>query len=159
MNSNSSPFIYNGKFKIITQSQNEDYKDIQNLLNTYFEINEFELCGHPYIRPYINEKDTLFFSIPFDNNCLLQQFEKECIKLSNLIENLGSFKIESGYVNAIQIFNIEDPIQYKYIIRRKEDKLTLSKVSYDRNIYSKMKYYLKKSTKENNDFYNSIDPK
>lgn len=164
MNTDSdSPFIYNGLLNI--QSIDNKYINIESLLRTHFENNDCELCKHPYIRPYKNrnleEKNKLFFSIPFDNYCSIQQFEKECIKLMNLIEKLGNFKIESGYINAIQIFNIEEPIQYKYIIKIKEingirEKLALSKVVYNRNNYNKMKIYLKNSNKENLNFFNSL---
>ncbi len=155
----SIPFIYNGLLTI--QSITEKYKKIESLLASYFEENNCELCKHPYIRPYINEnkeeKNKLFFSIPFDNYCSIQLFEKECIKLLYLIEKLGDFKIISGYINVVQIFNIEDPIQYKYIIKVKEnEKLALTKVVYDRSIYNKMKNYLKNSNKENLDFFNSL---
>lgn len=155
----TSPFIYNGILTI--QYISEKYKEIESLLVTYFENNDVELCKHPYIRPYINEnkeeKNKLFFSIPYDNYCSIQQFEKECIKLLHLIEKLGDFKITHGYINAIQIFNIEDPIQYKYIIKVKEnEKLALTKVVYDRNIYNKMKNYLKNSNKENAEFLQSL---
>lgn len=155
----SSPFIYNGLLTI--QSINEKYKEIESLLASYFENNDIELCRHPYIRPYINEnqeeKNKLFFSIPFDNYCSIQLFEKECIKLLHLIEKLGDFKIINGYINAVQIFNIEEPVQYKYIIKVKEnEKLVLSKIVYNRSIYNKMKYYLKNSSKENIDFFNSL---
>lgn len=155
----SSPFIYNGILNI--QSISEKYKQIESLLSTYFENNDCELCKHPYIRPYKNgnmeEKNKLFFSIPFDNHCSIQQFEKECIKLLHLIEKLGDFKIESGYINVVQIFEIEEPIQYKYIIKIKEnEKLALSKLIYDRNIYNKMKNFLKNSTVENLNFFNLL---
>jgi hypothetical protein len=154
-----SPFIYNGLLYI--QSISDKYKQIETLLASYFENNDIELCKDPYIRPYKNgnmeEKNKLFFSIPYDNHCSIEQFEKECIKLLHLIEKLGNFKIINGYINAIQIFNIEDPIQYKYIIKIKEnEKLALSKVVYDRNIYNKMKNYLKNSNKENVEFFNSF---
>ncbi len=154
-----SPFIYNGILNI--QSINEKYKNIESLLASYFEKNNIELCKHPYVRPYYNgnieEKNKLFFSIPFDNYCSIELFEKECIKLLHLIEHLGELKIKNGYINAIQIFRIEDPIQYKYIIKIKEnEKLALSKVIYDRNIYNKMKNFLKNSTVENLDFLNSL---
>lgn len=155
----SSPFIYNGLLTI--QSISEKYKKIESLLSSYFEENNIELCAHPYIRPYKNnsmdEKNKLFFSIPFDNYCSIQLFEKECIKLLHLIEKLGDFKITCGYINVVQIFNIEDPIQYKYIIKVKEnEKLALSKIVYDRSIYNKMKHYLKNSNQENLDFFNSF---
>ncbi len=156
----NSPFIYNGILNI--QSINEKYIHIESLLATHFEKNEFELCKHPYIRVYTHnnviEKNKLFFSIPYDNHCSIELFEKECIKLLNLIEKLGEFKILNGYINAIQIFGIEDPIQYKYIIKIKEasEKLVLSKIVYERNIYNKMKSYLKNSNKENADFFSSL---
>ncbi len=151
----NSPFIYNGILNI--QSITEKYKQIESLLTNYFEENDYELCKHPYIRPYKNENNKLFFSIPFDNYCSIQQFEKECIKLLNLIEKLGDFKIKDGYINVVQIFNIEEPIQYKYVIKVKDnEKLILSKVVYDRNIYNKMKNYIKNSNKENLDFFNSL---
>lgn len=163
----SSPFIYNGLLRI--QSISEKYTRIESLLATHFEDNDCELCKHPYIRPYKNEnleeKNKLLFSIPFDNYCSIQQFEKECIKLLNLIEKLGDFKIEDGYINVIQIFNTngvgEELVQYKYIIKLKEingvrEKLVLTKVIYDRNIYNKMKHFLKNSNKENLDFFNSL---
>ncbi len=155
----NSPFIYNGILNI--QTIHEKYINIESLLATHFEDHDFELCAHPYIRPYnksgIIEKNKLFFSIPFDNYCSIELFEKECIKLLHLIEHLGELKIKNGYINAIQIFRIEDPIQYKYIIKIKEnEKLALSKVIYDRNIYNKMKNFLKNSTVENLDFLNSL---
>ncbi len=158
----NSPFIYNGILNI--KSINKKYMHIESLLASYFENNETELCKHPYIRPYMNnninkiEENKLFFSIPFDNYCSIELFEKECIKLLHLIEHLGELKIKNGYINAIQIFRIEDPIQYKYIIKIKEntEKLVLSKIVYERNIYNKMKSYLKSSTKENLDFFNSL---
>lgn len=157
----SSPFIYNGILNI--ESINDKYIYIERLVASYFEKNDCELCKHPYIRPYIQhnviEKNKLFFSIPFDNYCSIELFEKECIKLLHLIEKLGEFKIINGYINALQIFGIEDPIQYKYIIKIKEasDKLALSKIIYERNIYNKMKSYLKNSSKENADFLNSLN--
>ncbi len=144
------------------QSINEKYIHIESLLATHFEEHNIELCAHPYIRPYnkngIIEKNKLFFSIPFDNYCSIELFEKECIKLLHLIEKLGEFKIINGYINAVQIFGIEEPIQYKYIIKIKEasNKIVLSKIVYDRNIYNKMKSYLKSSSKENADFFHSL---
>ncbi len=152
----SSPFIYHGILNI--QSIHEKYKNIEKILEKYFEDNEFDLCKHPYIRPYYNEKNKLFFSIPYDNHCSIELFEKECIKLLHLIQKLGEFKIQNGYINAIQIFGIEDPIQYKYIIKIKEnsEKLVLSKIVYNRIIYHKMKNYLKNSSNENFEFLHSL---
>ena len=47
--------------------------------------------------------------------------------------------------------------KFKYIIKLKEsDKLVLSKIVYERNIYNKMKTHLKNSTKENADFFDSL---
>ena len=41
-------------------------------------------------------------------------------------------------------------------IKEASDKLVLSKIVYDRNVYNKMKSYLKSSSKENADFFNSL---
>jgi hypothetical protein len=185
----TSPCIYQGKIYIETNDLH--YLKIEEYMNHYFE-NESEYCNHPIIRPFHNEdpmllraahsigmetneveNHCLFFSIPFDNNCKLKTFEKDILKIMNLIEDFGKCKIKesSSYINVFEVFRVEDPVQYKYMFKRKdvslsdqsapkgtkiEQKLVLMKQIYQRDIYVKMKSYLKKSTKENLQFYETL---
>ncbi len=148
-----SPYIYQGKIKIV--SDDTVYLDIENELNKSFETYH-ELCNAPIIRVDKSDNSMLTFSIPFDNYCSLEIFDKEINKLLNLIENIGKLSIENGYINVFEIFGVEDPVQYKYVIKRKDNKISITKIKYCRKIYTKMKNYLKKSSKENLDFFNSL---
>lgn len=145
-----SSFIYQGKINI--ETNDTIYLQIEEKINTYFE-NEIEYCGFPIIRPYKNELQCIYFSIPFDNTCRLETFEKDIIKVMYLIEKFGNCKMKESYINVFEVFHVEDPVQYKYTIKRKEEKLVLMKQVYKRDLYIKMKNYLKKSTKENLQFY------
>ncbi len=153
--SNHSPFIYQGKIYI--ETNDTIYLKIEEYINHYFE-NEIEYCNHPIIRPFQDENYCLFFSIPFDNNCKLKTFEKDVVKVMNLIEDFGNCKIKESisYINVFEVFRVEDPIQYKYMFKRREEKLVLMKQIYQRDFYIKMKNYLKKSTKENIQFYETL---
>ncbi len=152
------PITYAGALKY-TENVSVDWKRdwLEEIINNYFQENPV-LCGHPLVRPY-QEKgftDTLFFSIPADNYCKLEVFEKEIIKFLLLVERLGGVHIESGYINAFEIYRVEDPNQYKYTLKRTDGKLGLVKSTYERDLYQKMKAYLRGSTPENAAFLKSL---
>ncbi len=163
------PITYVGALKY-TETVSIDGKRefLEHIIANYFEENPL-LCGHPIVRPYSQKGyiDTLFFSIPADNYCKLETFEKEIIKFLLLVERLGGIRIESGYINAFEMYRMEDPDQYKYVIKRNVEeggvsgtvapgKLSLVKSSYKRDLYHKMKAYLRGSTPENAAFWKSI---
>lgn len=161
------PIIYVGALKY-TETVSIDGKRefLEEIINNYFQDGANPmLCGHPIVRPYQQKgfTNTLFFSIPADNYCKLETFEKEIIKFLLLVERLGGIHIESGYINAFEIYRMEDPDQYKFVIKRKEaegggegGKLSLVKSTYKRDLYQKMKAYLRGSTPENAAFWKSI---
>ncbi len=147
-----SPIQYIGKILIEGTIPN----DIEKKVLDYFEEYETEYCAAPIIRPEKNDKSMLFFSIPFDNHCKIERFEKEIMKFLSLVELLGGFKVKSGYINAFELFDIEDPVQYKYLLKEKDGKLSIMKQVFKRDAYVKMKNYLKKSSNENELFYHSL---
>ncbi len=164
------PITYVGALKY-TETVSIDGKRefLEHIIQNYFDDKENSvLCGHPIVRPYSQKgyTDTLFFSIPADNYCKLETFEKEIIKFLLLVERLGGIRIESGYINAFEMYRMEDPDQYKFVIKRREaeggtgegagGKLSLIKSSYKRDLYQKMKTYLRGSTPENAAFWKSI---
>jgi hypothetical protein len=144
-----SPIQYIGKIYIDGMIPN----DIEKKVLDYFEEYETEYCAAPIIRP---EKSYLFFSIPFDNHCKIERFEKEIMKFLSLVELLGGFKVKCGYINAFELFDIEDPVQYKYLLKEKDGKLSIMKQVFKRDAYVTMKNYLKKSTNENELFYQTL---
>jgi hypothetical protein len=160
------PITYVGALKYTeTVSIDGEREFLEHIIANYFKENPV-LCGHPIIRPYSQKgfTDTLFFSIPADNYCKLETFEKEIIKFLLLAERFGGIRIESGYINAFEMYRMEDPDQYKFVIKRKEadggesggGKLSVIKSTYKRDLYQKMKAYLRGSTPENAAFWKSI---
>lgn len=152
-----SPFIYQGKIYIENSEIIHDI-DIESHINHFFE-NEVEYCKCPIIKVDENECHTLRFSIPFDNYCKIEVFEKDIIKVMYLIEKIGNCKIKDFYINVFEVFHVEDPVQYKYTCKRRDDKLILLKQVYKRDMYIKMKNYLRKSSKENAQFHDTLFPK
>ncbi len=144
-----SPIQYIGKIFIEGTIPN----DIEKRVLDYSEEYETEYCAAPIIRP---ETNMLFFSIPFDNHCKIERFEKEIMKFLSLVELLGGCKVKGGYINAFELFDVEDPVQYKYLLKEKEGKLSIMKQVFKRDTYVKMKNYLKKSSHENELFYQTL---
>lgn len=142
--------IYHGKLNI-EETVKDHYKKINEYMEAYYE-NEVEYCKGAILRPSQKEYGVITFSIPFDNGCTLQTFEKEILKVLSLVEILGKCVIKDGYINAFVVFHIEDPIQYKYIVRRNQ-KLSIVKQTFKRDHYLKMKNHLKKN---DSTFYQSI---
>ncbi len=149
------PLIYQVQIIIQPNGGKNDYLNIEEKMNHYFEEHK-ELCAYPILRVYDYMPNIIFLSIPFDNYCKMAIFEKESLKLFALIEELGNCKIVSGYINLFEVFHVEDPIQCKYLLKRKDEKVILTKQTYKRDIYNKMKNYLRKSTPENSAFLDSL---
>jgi hypothetical protein len=99
-----------------------------------------EIC---HINFYINIIDNIIYiSLCQDEKYYFYQFEKN---IKNMIESIQikySIKIESGEFNAIEIKNFGN--QYKYIIKNKDNKISLKKKILNWDSYETKKVKIKK---------------